>query len=90
MAKTSGTAAAPATTAATKRTRKSKAEQLTTLANKRVPRAIKALNAVAALGKYQPTQAQAEKIVSALQGALEFVVSSLTTTTQETTNQFTL
>jgi hypothetical protein len=92
MGKTSGagTVAAPATAAVTKRARKSKAEQLVTLANKRVPRAIKSLNSIASLGKYQPSEAQAEKIVVALQGALEFVVSSLHTVPEKVTNGFTL
>jgi hypothetical protein len=83
-------AAAPATAAAAKRTRKSKAEQLVTLANKRVPRAIKSLNSVAALGKYQPSEAQAGKILEALKSAYEFVVSSLTTVQEKVTNGFTL
>jgi hypothetical protein len=92
MAKVPGVAAgvtAPAA-AATKRTRKNKAEQLVTLANKRVPRAIKSLNSVAALGKYQPNEAQAGKILEALKNAYEFVVSSLTTVQEKVTNGFTL
>jgi len=55
----------------------SKQERLVRLANKRVPKAIKALQLVAALAKYNPSTPQVNSIVDRLNKEMEAVVSTL-------------
>jgi hypothetical protein len=52
-------------------------KRLTKAANKLVPKALEALAKVAALGKLNPTQEQAHKILSALNEALDAIDESL-------------
>lgn len=64
---------------------KSKQERLVRLANARVPKAVKAISLLGNLAAYGPTEEQAQKIVSALQIAVEAVADKLRTT--NTTSQ---
>jgi hypothetical protein len=52
-----------------------KQQKLVKLANVRVPRAVKAIYAVAQLAKYAPTDEQKDKIVEALTGAVDSVIA---------------
>lgn len=52
-----------------------KQQKLVKFANVRLPRAVKAIYAVAQLAKYEPTADQKDKIVEALTGAVDVVIS---------------
>jgi len=63
----------------------SKQERLVRLANARVPKAVKSISLLGNLAAYGPTEEQAQKIVSAMQIAVEAVADKLRTT--NTTSQ---
>lgn len=86
---TAGATTAPATTRKT-RTPLDKPAQLLKLANQRVPRALRAVELIGALGKYSPTDDQVDKIHTALQEAIDQARNKLMAGKQVAPSKFTL
>ncbi len=82
--------AATETTAKKTRTPLDKKAKLIQLANQRVPRAIRALDLIGALGKYQPSDEQVDRIHSFLDQALVQTRNKLMAGQQSAPDKFSL
>ena len=80
----------PAPAARKARTPLNKQVKLVELANKRVPKALRSIQLIGALGKYQPSQDQVEKVEQALLEAVNQAVRDLAPISQIEKQSFAL